>query len=163
MTVVLICEYSEEGAFGLVVNRPLDIPVSEALKDNPNASNNENKIFCGGPVQKSHMLYLHNDSLTEKSNKICEGVYLGGDINFLNSLLINNEEQNVSYRLYAGNSGWGAGQLDDEMKLNSWIICPASENFVFHPEPNKIWRQVLRSMGGQYALLSTYPSDPILN
>ena len=80
-----------------------------------------------------------------------------------NNLLSNQTQREISYRLYLGSAGWAAGQLDEELKIKSWIVCPAKESFVFHPEPDKLWRQVLRSMGGQYALLSTYPPDPILN
>ena len=90
-------------------------------------------------------------------------MYLGGNIDYLNNLLSNKVSENVSYRLYLGSAGWAAGQLDEELKIKSWIVCPARESFIFHSEPDKVWRGVLRSMGGQYALLSTYPPDPILN
>ncbi len=164
LTVVLICEYNEDGAFGLIVNRALSVSISEALKNNPDALENKNKVYSGGPVQTNHLLYLHNNnSHPINSEKICEGVYLGGEINFLNNLLSNKMPEDVSYRLYLGSAGWGAGQLDEEMKINSWIVCPAQEKFVFHPNPDKVWREILRSMGGRYALLSTYPPDPILN
>ncbi len=165
MTVVLFCEYNEEGAFGLIVNRVLNISILELLKDNPLAIENNNKAFNGGPVQTNHLFYLHNNSTvqTNSSNKVCEGVYFGGDPEYLNNLLSNKISDDTSYRLYLGSAGWGAGQLDDEMKINSWIVCPANERFVFLPEPKNIWREVLRHMGGKYALLSTYPPDPILN
>ncbi|HJN02395.1 MAG: YqgE/AlgH family protein [Nitrospinota bacterium] len=164
LTVVLICEYNEDGAFGLVVNRILNVSIAEVLKNNPNATKNKDKVFSGGPVQTNHLLYLHNNNgLSEKAERICEGVYLGGDVNYLNNLLSNKTQGDISYRLYLGSAGWAAGQLDEELKIKSWIVCPGREGFVFHPEPDKLWRQVLRSMGGQYALLSTYPPDPILN
>ena len=163
LTVVLICEYNEDGAFGLVVNRVLNVSIAETLKNNPDAAKNNNKVFSGGPVQTNHLLYLHNNDLSKKTERICEGVYLGGDVNYLNNLLSNQTQEEISYRLYLGSAGWAAGQLDEELKIKSWIVCPAKESFVFHPEPGKLWRQVLRSMGGQYALLSTYPPDPILN
>ncbi len=161
-TVVLICEYNKDGAFGLIVNRALNIPVIELLKDPP--PENKSKAFNGGPVQTNHLFYLHSDNGQENnSKKICEGVYLGGEANCLNKLLTTEDSENISCRLYLGSAGWGAGQLDEEMKINSWIISPAKESFVFHPHPGKVWQEILRSMGGQYALLSTYPPDPILN
>lgn len=164
-TVVLICDYNEEGAFGLVINRALDIPILELLKENPLANGNQNRAFNGGPVHTNHLFYLHsNDNeQTNISKKICDGVYLGGNTDYLNNLLSNKSANKVSYRLYLGSAGWGAGQLDEEMKINSWIICPANEKFIFHPHPNNLWREILYSMGGQYTLLSTYPPDPILN
>lgn len=164
-TVVLICEYNEGGAFGLIVNRTSSVSISEVLHDDAHAAEKKDKVFTGGPVQKNHLLYLHSDySLTNNGSKeICKGAYLGGDANYLRGLLLNKSKEDISLRLYMGSSGWGAGQLDEELKINSWIVCPANESFIFHPKPDKVWREVLYSMGGQYALLSTYPSDPILN
>jgi len=163
-TVVLICEYNEDGAFGLIVNRALNIPVIELLKAPSPPPGNKSKAFNGGPVQTNHLFYLHSDNRQKNnSKKICEGVYLGGEADCLNKLLSIEDSEKISYRLYLGSAGWGAGQLDEELKINSWIISPAEESFVFHSHPEKVWQEILRSMGGQYALLSTYPPDPILN
>ncbi len=168
-TVVLMCEYNEEGAFGLIVNRAMDLSVSEVLKDNPKAIGNKKKVFSGGPVQTNHLLYLHNKDQSQNkgqaahSKMICDGVSLGGDTNDLDNILSNNHSEEVSYRLFLGSAGWAADQLDEELKVNSWVVCPAKENFIFDPEPEKLWQKVLRSLGGQYAMLASYPPDPILN
>lgn len=163
-TVILICEYNEDGAFGLVINRTINISISEVLKDNSKAAGNKSRVFGGGPVQTNHLLYLHSNNTQSKNyKKICDDVYLGGDIDHLNYLLSTEGSSNGLYRLYLGSAGWGAGQLDEELKIKSWIICPASESFVFYPEPEKVWQMVLRSLGGQYAMLASYPQDPILN
>lgn len=163
-TVVLICEYNEDGAFGLVINRATNISISEVLKNNSKAAGNKNSVFSGGPVQTNHLLYLHsNNTQSKNSKKICGDVYLGGDIDHLNYLLSNEGSSDGLYRLYLGSAGWAAGQLDEELKIKSWIICSASESFVFCPEPEKVWQKVLRSLGGRYAMLASYPKDPILN
>lgn len=87
----------------------------------------------------------------------------GADIDLLRRLLELPTEQCPRLRLYAGYSGWGAGQLEFEMSQESWIVAPAQLEAVFSESPDQVWSQVLRAMGGRYAIMAMTPPDPSLN
>ena len=108
------------------------------------------------------MLLHTSDTLPQQTLKVCDGVYLGGDLNFLHEAL--STEQGGPYiHLCFGYSGWGPGQLEREFLDGQWLLYPASEHYVFEIPPDKLWQTVLRDMGGRYATLSMIPEDLSVN
>ena len=163
-TVVLLCEYNERGAFGLILNRASNINISQIFPNDLRIKGNNNKMFYGGPVDTSKLFCLHamHDSKIHKCEKICNGVYLGSNEDCLNDLLAHNNGNN-SFRLYLGCACWAEGQLDDELKMNTWIVGPANDNLVFYPNPNNIWWYVSQFIDGFGPESAIEPSEPILN
>ena len=147
-TVVLVTEHTEEGAMGLVLNRRSPITVAEAVPHLADVSRPDEHIFVGGPVQPDAVVaiafgdvgFLRPD--TEPGD-------LGGSIR--------------RARVFAGYSGWGAGQLEVELEQESWIVEPAEADDVFTAEADDLWSAVLRRKGGAFALLARMPVDPSLN
>lgn len=157
-TVVLICEHSSNGSFGIVINKNLDIDLPPEIIDSKQLANQRVGIRAGGPVQTNQMMLLHSsDQLKEQTLQVCEGVYLGGDLQFLQKALGN--ESGPDIQLCFGYSGWGAGKLEQEFLDGMWYLYPASAALLFHTAPDKLWQTLLRKMGGKYATLSMIPED----
>ena len=162
-TVILLCEHGPEGALGVVVNRPTAMLISEALPQVPILEGQRHVLFAGGPVQTNQVVILYQ--LSQKptdTHHVFDGVYLGGNMEALERVLQVPTESDF-FRAYAGYSGWGAGQLENEMKTGSWITLPADPMVVFQKEPSRIWSDIMLSLGKQYQIYAQMPADPHLN
>lgn len=158
-TVVLVAEHGEEGALGIVLNRPAGIAVEEIappLTDfvEPGAS-----IFLGGPVQKEAVLVVAD----YEDLALCPRPILG-------SVGFADPDPDPGYlrairraRVFSGYAGWGPGQLEAEMKEQAWIAEPALAEDVFSADPERLWASVLRRKGGDYRMLSLMPYDVATN
>lgn len=161
-SVILICEHSLGGSFGLIINKPLDVNLPEEIINIKNLINPNVSIQAGGPIHPSQMMLLHSsDKIPEQTLTICPGVYLGGDLEFLQKSV---EDPSGPYiKLCFGYAGWGAGQLEREFLGGLWFLHPASSSHVFSSSSEKLWQSILREMGGKYASLSMFPEDLSLN
>ena len=160
--VILVCEHSQNGSFGLVVNKSLVLELPEEIIDIQHMANPHIGIRAGGPVQTNQMMLLHtSNALPQHTLQVCEGVFLGGDLQFLQEALV--DENGPEIYLSFGYAGWGAGQLEREFMDGHWYLYPASQRYVFHVPPEKLWQQLLRDMGGRYASLSMIPEDLSVN
>ena len=156
-TVVLVCQHNEEGAFGLVLNRPMDKTVGEMIVEDLPERIQEQDLFIGGPVQGQAMSFLHADDYLPDANVI-PNLNLEHSIDEL--LEIGNSFSSTSQvRIFAGYSGWGSGQLEDELQRNSWLTHPASVDHVFAIPPGQLWRAVMFEMGGVHRLMANAPDD----
>lgn len=156
-TVVLLCQHNEEGAFGLVLNRPMGKSVGETILEDLPEHIQEQDLSIGGPVQSQAMSFLHTDDYLPDANVI-PNLNLEHSIDEL--LEIGKSFSSGSQvRIFAGYSGWGAGQLEDEMKRNAWLTHPASVDHVFAIPPDQLWRAVMLEMGGVNRLMADAPDD----
>ena len=158
-TVVLVGHHDDDGAVGVVLNRPLDTTVAMAAPPLSPLVPEGETLYQGGPVQPEAAVVLADFEDPSRA-----GVLALESIGFLP------EEADADSlgrlrraRVFAGYAGWGAGQLEAEMEEESWIVEPARREDVFTPEPEELWSTVLRRKGQEYALLSTMPMDPSLN
>lgn len=159
-TVVLLCEHDDdEGSMGLVVNRPTEVSLDETVEGLEDAG--PQPLFFGGPVQREIVVVLHRDAEVPGAHPVCDGMALGGEAEPILDLLRGPARARV--RVFSGYSGWGAGQLQDELEMGSWIVCPARAHFVFESTPESMWADVLRSLGPRYELLTHVPLDPRVN
>ncbi|MBD2768404.1 YqgE/AlgH family protein [Hymenobacter sp. BT664] len=165
-SVVLLCrDEPDEGTFGLVLNRlttltladVLDLPptLGPAVADLP--------IYVGGPVEPDTLHYLHRRADLPGATDLGQDVYWGGDFELLLGLISSGVVEGDDVRLFAGYSGWSAGQLANEMQGQSWIRHPASAGKVFTLASDAFWRDILREKGGRFKVLANYPVDPRLN
>lgn len=161
-SVVLLCEHHTSGSFGLIINKPFDMQMPQELQhlaeiDNPNI-----QIRAGGPAQPNQIVLLHTPSeMAKDSLEVCPGVFLGGDVPFLQEAILNPSGPMIN--MYFGFCGWGQGELEREFLSGMWFLHPASPNPVFSQTPEKTWQLLLKEMGGKYATLSTIPEDLTLN
>ena len=160
-TVILLCEHNMEGSFGLVLNRPTGVRLAEVATVELGF---DADLWHGGPVQPETLHYLHPyGDLVEGALPVLEGVYWGGDFDTVHAEIEQGRFDPEAFRFFVGYSGWGSGQLDAEVEDGSWIVLGASESIAFAEKDDALWRQILRGLGGEYALLSTFPDDPRMN
>lgn len=161
-SVILICEHNANGSFGLVINKSLDMELPEEIVSLSQIVNPNVGMRAGGPVQTNQMMLVHtSDKIPEQTLEVTNGVYLGGDLQFLQELISNPEGSEVL--LCFGYCGWGAGQLEREFLDGGWFLYPANARHIFHVPPEKLWQTILRDMGGKYATLAMIPEDLSLN
>jgi putative transcriptional regulator len=159
-TVVLVGTHSEEGALGLVLNRPSTSTVAEAVPQLEELVEEEEPVYVGGPVQSSSIVML-----AEFIDPGPAGLLVLGRIGLpapdasLEDLVASTSRR----RVYAGYAGWGEGQLDAELDRGDWIAQDALPEDVFSTQPDELWSSVLTRKGGRYALLARMPLDPSLN
>lgn len=159
--VVLLADHNDKGSFGLILNKPIPLALSDALD---NAPNFDGHLNLGGPVERNTLHFIHRvGDKIPNSALVCEGIYWGGNFDRAKELMSRGELTEADIRLFIGYSGWGAGQLDKEMKEKSWIVAEPKEELVFSPEPEQLWPEALRDLGGPYTVMSTFPEDPRLN
>jgi len=157
-SVVLVCQHDPRGAFGLVLNQPTDKKLIEVLEAELPKNLGGDALFSGGPVQPSAMSFLHGDPAMVHGT-VLETVSLGHDLAELVALG-KSWSGTQRLRVFAGYAGWAAGQLDEEIRRDSWLIHRASLDLVFRLPPQELWRHVLRSKGDwQSRLLADSPED----
>jgi putative transcriptional regulator len=158
-TVVLIVEHSDEGALGLVLNRPSETTVGEAASELEPLLDVDDPLYVGGPVQPSALIVLAEFDQPGEAALIAfedVGVLANGD----------QGEASLSVRrgrAFVGHAGWGPGQLDDEVERGDWILEPAQHDDAFTGAPVDLWSSVLTRKGGSYALVARMPPDPSVN
>lgn len=149
-SVTYICEHNEEGAMGIIINRPLDIRLGDVLNhmaiERKNTAAISGLIYLGGPVQPERGFVLHEplgkwDSMLAVTNSI--GVTTSRDI-----LMAINEGEGPSRSLVAlGYAGWGAGQLEQEMANNAWLSVPADSSIIFDTPIEQRWQAAAAALG----------------
>lgn len=160
-TVVLLASHNEEGSFGFILNKELDIPLCDLIKELPEA---KTKVFLGGPVQRDNLFYIHSvGDIIENSIAIGKGIFWGGNFDALQSLIERNEIGSKQIRFFVGYSGWSHGQLDEEIKERSWIISDLNKKLILETPHGDLWKNALKKMGGAYSQFVNYPENPRLN
>jgi putative transcriptional regulator len=156
-TVLLICQHDEEGAFGLVLNKLTPNKVADALvADLPDFVKSES-LYVGGPVQPQALSFLHSDNYLPEAN-VLPNLQLSHSLDDLIDLG-ESFSPTLRVKVFAGYAGWSSGQLDDEMKRDTWMTHPASLDLVFHPQPALLWQLILRQKGWKYRLIAEAPED----
>ncbi|MEM7107605.1 MAG: YqgE/AlgH family protein [Bacteroidota bacterium] len=160
-TVVLLCEHNEDGSFGFVLNKLSSVTLNEIIEG---VTSTKASVFIGGPVQQDTLHFIHRSSQLEGGTEIVKGLFWGGDFEQLMSIIDTREINENDFKFFVGYSGWSAGQLEEELAANSWIVTrPASPELMFDEPADKLWKIVLRKLGGRFDVYSNYPIDPRLN
>jgi putative transcriptional regulator len=158
-SVVLITEHGEEGAMGVVLNRPSETDVDEVAPELGRLISAE-PVFIGGPVQPQALVVL-----AEFSDPEAAAWLVVADVGFVSADTDQEQLERAIRRgrVYAGYSGWGAGQLEAELEEDAWIVEPPLPAELFPDDPATLWQDVLARKGGQFALIARMPEDPSLN
>jgi putative transcriptional regulator len=159
-TVVLIVEHNEEGALGLVLNRPSETNVGDAVPELATLLEPTQLLFIGGPVQPSSVIVL-----AEFEDPTDAALLAFGDVGVLGTGS-SPEELSTGIRAgraFLGHAGWGPGQLDGELERGDWILEAARLEVAFCSVARGLWCEVLSRKGGSYALVARMPADPSMN
>jgi putative transcriptional regulator len=163
-TVVLVGEHNDEGALGVVLNRPSDTTVGEAVPDLEELTGDDDPVYVGGPVQPSAVLVLAEYLVPAEAPQL-----VTGEIGFL---AIDEEDDEDTHhdvealrraRVFAGYAGWGPGQLESELERDDWIIVESEPDDVFDEDATTLWSRVLDRQGGHLRLVARMPLDPSTN
>lgn len=161
-TVVLICEHHpKNGTVGLILNKPVNLRLNDVVEGFPSF---KEKIFLGGPVGTDTLQFLHcMGNKIQNSLQLSDNLYWGGDFEQLKHLMLQGEVSSQQVRFFLGYSGWGEGQLESEMKENTWIVTAANSKHVFENDTETLWKNIMKQMGGIYKTMAGYPENPALN
>jgi putative transcriptional regulator len=157
--IVLVGHHDEEGAVGVVLNRPTEATVWDAVPQLGSLVGPEERVFVGGPVQPQAAVLLAEFDDPDRA-----GLLAFDRVGFLVGDLDPDDVGGIERaRVFAGYAGWGPGQLEEEMEQASWILEPARPDDVFTTDPDALWVEILRRKGGDFVLMATMPADPTLN
>ena len=154
-TVVLLCDFVPEGAFGLVLNRPTDASATSMVHLDPPIDNGNDMPLCsGGPVEPERGWILSGDEpLDVEYRTIVAGVYLSTSPMLLRRVL--ETEPAPRARVLAGYAGWGPGQLDEELSHSAWLMCDVDVDLVFDTDASIMWETAIRRLGADPSALQT--------
>jgi putative transcriptional regulator len=158
-TVVLIGAHDEGGAVGVILNRPLDVTVLDAIPTLAALVGSEEALFEGGPVETNQAVVL-----VEATTRALLDVPVFGSVGFVTGdvpLEVGADLRQA--RVFVGYAGWGPGQLEDELAADSWIVEPARPEDVFTAEPRTLWRRLLERKGPPFDQAARIPFDPRVN
>lgn len=160
-TVVILCEYKEEGTIGFVVNRLAGQTLDELI---PELTFEKIPVHYGGPVQLDTIHFLHQSpELIEDGVEIIKGIYWGGNFEKAIQLINEGKLAHDQIRFFIGYSGWSKQQLEAELNEKSWILSRASTGLIFKLDEDFIWKESLRKLGDNFAIMANFPLDPSLN
>lgn len=158
-TVVLIGSHDERGAVGVILNRPLDVTVAQAVPALAGLVGPTEPLFQGGPVAPTEAVLLVDVATAGLLDvPVLETIgFLTGDV----PAELSGDIRRA--RVFLGHAGWGPGQLEAELEAGGWIVEPARPEDVFTAEPGGLWATVLQRKGAPYAALARIPFDPRVN
>lgn len=150
-TVILLLEYGDGGAMGLIINLDTAVSLSRLLPGIEGLKDREDTIFIGGPVRRGGVLTLiRSNTEIEESQRVFGQVYVSSSADLLERM-IDEAVGPERLRSYAGYAGWGAGQLDAEMLMGSWRVMAADADTVFDPEPATVWERLIGRSNRRFA------------
>jgi putative transcriptional regulator len=146
--VVLLCQHDSDGAFGLVLNRPVTTTAKIVSQEDPEVSTEQEiEVWIGGPVEPERSwILLADPSLDEDAVRVCDGVYLSTSARVLQHVLT---ERGTRVRLIAGYAGWGPGQLDEEVAASAWLTGDVDLDIVFATPADVMWERAIRRLGAE--------------
>jgi putative transcriptional regulator len=160
-SIVYLTDHNPKGSVGFILNKKLDIKVNAALNGFEGWSENLN---MGGPVAPDTLHYLHNlGDKVPNSTHVEENIFWGGDLDKIREMVKTKEISKTQIRFFLGYSGWSAGQLERELKENSWVIARVNSDIIMNKRGDDAWKQVLRSLNNKYRIWADFPDSPEMN
>jgi putative transcriptional regulator len=160
-SVVLILEHDDEGALGVVLNKPSEIDVADHLPAWAPLAASPSVVFVGGPVTPEAAVCLARVTGGEPDGWTPLVAGVGSlDLSHDPDLLAGAVQE---LRVFSGYSGWSSGQLEDELEAGAWFVVETADDDVLSTEPDSLWARVLRRQRGRLALYAAFPDDPTTN
>lgn len=147
-TVVLIIEHGEEGAMGLIVNRPSSMTIHSVLSQHFDIPETDDVAYVGGPVEPRALFIMHGSGELEDEAPIVPGLYCGSSTEAFESVVraYANNEPGSSFRVFLGCSGWSPNQLEGEIARGDWHVMPARSELVLAEDPYNVWDECIRQI-----------------
>lgn len=160
-SVVYLTEHNESASIGFVLNKALDMKVNEVIDDFPDV---DFHVSLGGPVSTNSIHYLHTlGDLVPESILVNDGIFWGGDFEALKNLILAGQVKKSQLRFFLGYSGWGEHQLQDELKVNAWLVGDIKSDLVMRGGSAEFWTEILSGFEDKYRAWANFPDHPGLN
>lgn len=165
-SVLAVVDYSlREGAMGVVLNQPTRGMLSDVLPDV--SKRYDAPLFCGGPMGHDRLFFIHTlgPDIIPGSRSFAPGLYIGGDVDTVVAYVNSGYEQQGCLRFFVGYSGWGPGQLEQELDADAWAIgqCPLDPSTLLRGAGDAYWHSAVRRLGGAYRSWRLFPRNPVNN
>lgn len=160
-SIVFLTEHSKDGAVGFVLNKSAELYPDEVIED---LFSFQGEMYIGGPVSSNTLHYIH--TLGEQvpgSVKVTDTLYWGGDFEVIKNLINAGKADHNSVKFFAGYSGWSPGQLEDEIKENSWIVSTLDDKVIMQEEVDNFWKNTMESLGEIFKMWTNFPENPSSN
>ena len=159
-SAVLLVDYSPKGAVGFILNKPIETQINELFAIHPDFTP---EVFMGGPVGNDSLFYIHTlGEQIKGSIQVKDELYWGGDFEELKVLITTGKARHDQVKFFVGYSGWSAGQLDDEITENSWLVTEADIKQIMKSDQD-FWIESVKNAGGHYKTWRNFPEDPNSN
>lgn len=159
--VVLLCEHSEHGTQGFILNKQLDVEVKDLLYNFPDISI---PMFYGGPVHTHTIHFLHRfGDIVNDSQQVCNGVFWGGDFNQVRTLVENGLITDRDIRFFVGYASWTTGQLAEELEHGSWVTAEMDSNYLFSAQRGDLWHKIMEHKGSHFSIIAEMANSPNMN
>jgi putative transcriptional regulator len=160
-SVIFLTEHSEKGSVGFVLNQKSPFLLSDLVEG---FEGMEYQVYNGGPVGLDTLHFIHSlgDYLGD-GVEVFPGIYWGGNFETLKILMAQNQIPEHSIKFFIGYSGWGIGQLKDEIEHNAWLVATSKSSLVFSDCEKELWGMTVEGMGSKYSIMVNFPENPNLN
>ena len=149
-SVVLLLEYDDKGALGLIVNRPTEVQLTDLLPEVEELKDRDDIVYLGGPVSKNHVVVLmRSKQHPPQAGRVFADTYVSSNMETLKQAA-SMRSDGASFHAFVGYAGWGPGQLDQEVSRGDWYVSPAEEVIVFDRAPEEIWPELIEKNSGQW-------------
>ncbi len=160
-SVILLVAHSQKGTVGFILNKQVDFPIQEVMPDFPDFPA---QVYMGGPVATDSLYFIHTRSdLIPGSIHVLDNIHWGGDFEEMKRLVNLGLIQAEEIRFFLGYSGWDAGQLEREIKENSWLVDDVDSKLVMRELDHTSWVDFVKKVGKRYSLWEHFPENPSLN
>jgi len=160
-SVVYLTEHTDQGSLGFVLNKPMDLKVTDVIKDFPEG---DFSVSIGGPVSTNTVHYIHTlGDIIPESIAVKDGIFWGGEFDVIKDLIAAKQIAKNQLRFFLGYAGWSANQLDDELKENAWLVGEIPAKHVMEGEGEEFWGSTLSRYDNKYKAWANFPEDPGLN
>ena len=160
-SVIFLVAYGDKGAVGFILNKKVDVAIHDVLPGFPEF---EVDVYLGGPVATDSVYFIHK--LGKKlpgSIHVLDDIYWGGDFEALKQMVVNNSISPKDIRFFVGYSGWDAGQLEQEIKEDSWLVNDIDPDSVMKEMSQEVWADFVKKVGQRYTVWENFPENPAMN
>ena len=160
-SVVFLVAYSDKGSVGFILNKKVDFPIQDIFPDFPEF---DAQIYLGGPVSTDSIYFIHKlGKQLPGSIQVLDDLFWGGDFEALKNQIKANQVNPNDIRFFLGYSGWDAGQLENELKEDSWLVTDVEQEAVMRELAENSWVDFVKKAGSRYTIWENFPENPSLN
>ncbi len=160
-SIVYLTDHTPQGSVGFILNKKIDLTLENAITGFDRWNE---KLNMGGPVAPDTIHYLHTmGDMIPGSVLVEDNIFWGGDIDSIRDLVASGSITSAQIRFFLGYSGWSAGQLERELKEDSWVIAKVRPEIILNNRGEDTWKRVLRSLNNKYRIWADFPDSPEMN